>query len=69
MLASYVKEQVEAGRFRDVDPMVAARGFIGMVVYHSLVDTLFAGARLKKHDHEIIATELSTIWLNGMLKS
>ena len=68
ILASYVKEQIETGKFRAVDPMVAARGFLGMVVYHSLVDTLFAGGRLKKHDHETIATELSTIWLNGMLK-
>jgi hypothetical protein len=68
-LASYVKEQIETGKFRETDPMVAARGFLGMVIYHSLVDTLFAGGRLKKHDHETIAENLTTIWLNGMLKS
>jgi len=67
-LASFVKEQIVAGKFRDIDPMVAARGFIGMVVYHSLVDTLFAGGRLKKFDHAKIADELSSIWLDGMLK-
>jgi AcrR family transcriptional regulator len=68
-LAAYVKEQIVAGKLRDVDPMVAARGFLGMVIYHSLVDTLFAGGRLKKYENEKIADELSSIWLNGVLKS
>lgn len=66
-LASFVKEQITAGKFRDVDPMVAARSFLGMVIYHSLVDTLFAGGRLKKLENARIAEELSSIWLNGML--
>jgi len=67
-LTDFVREQIAAGKFRDVDPMLAARGFLGMVVYHSLVDTLFGSTRLKKYDHQEIATELSSIWLNGMLK-
>jgi AcrR family transcriptional regulator len=66
-LASFVKEQIVAGKFRDVDPMVAARGFLGMVIYYSLVDTLFVGGRLKKHDHQHTAEQLSSIWLKGML--
>ncbi len=66
-LASFIKEQIERGKFRKVDPMIAARGFIGMIVYHSMVETLFGGNRQKKYDNEKVADELSTIWLNGML--
>lgn len=65
-LAGFIKEQIDAGRFRRVDPMLAARGFLGMVVYHSLVETLFGGGRHTRYDNEKIATELSSIWLGGM---
>jgi AcrR family transcriptional regulator len=67
-LATYISEQIAAGKFRDVDPVIAARGFLGMVVYYSLVDTLFGGARYQKYDHRVVAEELSSLWLNGMLK-
>jgi AcrR family transcriptional regulator len=66
-LAEYIREQIEAGRFRKVDPLLAARGFWGMVIYHFLVQELFGG----KHSHPIDAEEasrtLANIWLRGML--
>ncbi len=68
-LAEFVQQQIEAGTMRPVDPWLAARGFLGMVVYHSLVDMLFGAARHKKYDNQKIAEELSSIWLNGMLRT
>ncbi len=66
-LANFVREQIDAGRFRAMDPMIAARAFLGMVVYHSLIETLFGTNRSKKYDNEKVAEELSSIWLRGML--
>jgi AcrR family transcriptional regulator len=67
-LATFISEQIAAGKFRKVDPVIAARGFLGMVIYHSLVDTLFGGARFQKFDNREVGEELSYVWLNGMLK-
>jgi TetR/AcrR family transcriptional regulator len=65
-LAEYIRERMREGAFRDVDPLLSARGFLGMVVYHFLVQELFGGARYQKFDPEKVAETLAGIWLNGM---
>ncbi len=40
-LAEYVKRRIAAGVFRRVDPMVAVRGFIGMVMNHAILNKFF----------------------------
>lgn len=66
-LADYIRRQIEAGHFRDVDPLLAARGFLGMFVYHFMVEELF-GAR-KYHDSDVqqVSETLTDIWLRGMV--
>jgi hypothetical protein len=49
-----------------VDPLLSARGFLGMVVYHFLVQELFGGQKYQKFDPEMVAASLAGIWLNGM---
>ncbi len=65
-LAGHIRARIRAGEFRRVDPLLAARGFIGMVVYHFLIQELFGGRRYQKFDTRRVARTLSEIWLEGM---
>jgi len=58
--------RIREGRFRRVHPLLAARGFIGMVFYHLLVQELFGGKRYEKFHTEKVAKEITAIWLEGM---
>ncbi len=65
-LARHIRQGIHAGRFRRVDPLVAARGFLGMVVYHFLIQELFGGRRYQKFDRRLVCRTLAEIWLKGM---
>jgi AcrR family transcriptional regulator len=65
-LAAYIRRRIGEGAFRNVDPVLSARGFFGMVVYHFLVQELFGGGKYQKFDPETVAGTLAGIWLNGM---
>lgn len=66
-LGDYIRERIAAGAFRNVDPLVAARAFMGMVVYHYMIQELFGGKRYQKMDSRRVAEQLVDIWLFGML--
>src|SRR5215831_11444681 len=66
-LAGYIRTRIRQGAFRRVDPLLAARGFLGMVVYHFLVQELFGGEQYRSFDTEAVAATLSGIWLAGMV--
>ena len=65
-LAEYIRRRMREGAFRHVDALLSARGFLGMVVYHFLVQELFGGQKYQKFDPEMVAGSLAGIWLNGM---
>jgi len=65
-LADYIRKRIRQGRFRRVDPVLAARGFLGMVVYHFLIQELFGGKRYQKFDPAAVSSILADIWLQGM---
>jgi AcrR family transcriptional regulator len=66
MLTEYVREGIAAGRFRPLDPLIAARGFLGMVVYHSWTQEIFGWKRYQIFDPRDVSTTLADIWLTGM---
>ncbi len=67
-LAQYIREQMNAGVFRsDIDPLLAARGFWGMVVYHFLIQELFGGKHYHDIDIDQASVTLTEMWLRGML--
>lgn len=66
-LAGYIRERIGEGEFRDVDPIMAARAFFGMLVYHYMVQDLFGGKRFHKIDTHTAAETLVDLWLNGMI--
>jgi len=67
ILAGHIRQRIREGEFRDVDPLLAARGFLGMVVYHSWVQELFGGKRFQKFENQQVSRTLADIWLAGML--
>lgn len=65
-LAEHIQQRIRAGRFRKVDPLLAARGFVGMVFYHFMVQEWFGGKRYQKFTVEHVSQTLARIWLAGM---
>jgi AcrR family transcriptional regulator len=67
LLADYIQERITQGDFRNIDAQMAARGFLGMVVYHSLIQELFGGNKFHPFDAHQVAESMTDIWLAGML--
>lgn len=67
ILADHIREGIAAGKFRRTDPILAARGFLGMVIYHFLIQELFGAKRYQKFDLQHVADTLADIWLRGVL--
>jgi TetR/AcrR family transcriptional regulator len=65
-LAEQVAQRVKSGEFRKIDPLLAARGFLGMVIYHFQIQELFGGKRYQKFDAKAVAATLTDIWLTGV---
>ncbi len=66
ILGDYIRRKIEAGDFRDVDPILAARSFFGMLVYHFQVQELFGAKHLHDIDLEHAVRTFVGIWLKGM---
>ena len=68
VLASYIRRRIRAGAYRRTDPMLSARGFLGMVFNYFLIQELFGAHRHHKFDIKQVSETLTDIWLNGMQK-
>ena len=66
-LADYIRERIADGSFRNVNPLLAARGFLGMLVYHNWIDELFGGGKYQKFSTREAAETIVDIWLQGMV--
>ena len=66
LIARYIQERIAAGAFRAINPLLAARGFVGMVVYHSLVQEIYGAKRYQEFDLKEVSETLTDIWLGGM---
>src|SRR6266850_3929345 len=69
VLARFVRQGIAAGRFRDVDPLLAARGFLGMVIYHSWIQELYGGKEVQDFSVQQVSKTLAEVWLQGMLST
>jgi AcrR family transcriptional regulator len=65
-LASYIRRRIREGTFRKVDPLLAARAFLGMVSNHFLMQELFGAERYQRFDIKTVSEILTDIWLKGM---
>lgn len=66
VLARFVRNGIAGGRFRALDPLLAARGFLGMVIYHSWVQELYGGKTVQDFDLKLVSRTLASIWLQGV---
>ena len=66
-LAAYIRTRIEDGAFRPVDPLLAARAFIGMVVHHRLLHEIFGVPMYQSHE-ATVATYVD-LFLTGLLKT
>lgn len=65
-LAAHIRKWMRKGTFRRTDPLLAARGFLGMVVYHYLIQELFGAKRYCGFDPAKVSSVLADIWLDGV---
>lgn len=66
LIAEYIRSRIDAGALRAVNPLLAARGFVGMIVYHSLIQEIYGGKRYQDFDVKEVSETLTDIWLGGM---
>jgi AcrR family transcriptional regulator len=65
-LSHYVERRTREGAFRDVDPALGARAFIGMVVDHLIVRQVFGQRDQYPQPPEEVAEVFVSIFLDGM---
>jgi len=53
-LAGYIRQRIEEGAFRPVDPALAARVFLGMLFHHGQVGVLYGDRYVKGSLREIV---------------
>jgi AcrR family transcriptional regulator len=66
VLTQFVEKGIAGGRLRKVDPLLAARGFLGMVVYHSWIQEIYGERRQENFNLRDVSTSLARIWLQGV---
>ena len=65
-LADYIASRIQEGAFRAVDPLLAARGFIGTVIHYLLIHEIFGVPRpAHASSGEVIALYVE-IFLKGL---
>jgi len=66
-LGNYIRERQREGAIKEVEPAVVVRAFIGMVMHHSLNNTLWDRKRsLLKISNQVAAREFANILLYGV---
>ncbi len=65
-LAEFIRRNIEAGRFRNVDPLLAARSFIGILFHHFAVQELYGGKKYQQFDNREVSRVLVDLWLRGV---
>src|SRR5436853_419790 len=63
----YIRERQHDGAFRDIDTAIVVRSFLGMIIHHSLNNTLWDKTRrILNITNERAASEFTNILLHGI---
>lgn len=66
-LGTYIRERQRDGSFRQMEPAIVVRSFVGMVIHHSLNNTLWdKQRRILNISNEQAAKEFTSILLHGI---
>ncbi|PTL35335.1 hypothetical protein CLG94_10170 [Candidatus Methylomirabilis limnetica] len=67
-LSRYIRRRIKEGRFRSMDALVAARGFIGMIVHYLLIHKLFGVKRPRRSSPEEVVELFVSVFLKGIAR-
>lgn len=69
-ILDYIKQRVSDGVFHDIDPRMAARAFIGMILFHAQVRVIYKDTTCDdiKLPSRQVADRFVDIFLSGILK-
>jgi AcrR family transcriptional regulator len=65
-LSGYIKGRIVDGAFQPVDPLLAARGFVGMIAHHLLIHEIFGVKRPAGLLPEHVVDTFVTVFLQGI---
>ncbi|MBI4392042.1 MAG: TetR/AcrR family transcriptional regulator C-terminal domain-containing protein, partial [candidate division NC10 bacterium] len=65
-LAEYLASRIREGALRSVDPLLAARGFIGMLVHYLLIHELFGVPRPPHAGSAVVIALYVEFFLRGL---
>jgi len=65
-LAGYIERRTKSGAFREIDPVLAARAFVGMVIDHLIVREVFGQHAEYPQTNAEVAEAFVSIFLRGM---
>lgn len=65
-VAGLIREGIAAGEFRPVDPLIAARGFMGMFFSFAVSQGLLGGDRIRPFASHRVVEALTDIYLDGL---
>jgi AcrR family transcriptional regulator len=66
-LEKYVQTQIDAGRFRQMDPIIVTRAFIGMIVINFALKLADVDPRYEKISAQSLNRQLVSLMLDGLL--
>ena len=66
LLSDYIERRISEGAFKNVNPVLAARAFIGMVINYMLVQEIFGEKKRRKIKREEVADTFVKIFLEGI---
>ena len=68
-IGAYIEKRQQEGAIRDINPRIAVRAFIGMMIHHSLNNILWdKGRTLLNISNEVAAENFAEILLRGITK-
>jgi AcrR family transcriptional regulator len=65
-LSGYIRERIADGVFQRVDPLVAARGFVGMIAHYLLIHEIFGVKRQAGLLPEHVVDTFVSLFLQGI---
>jgi hypothetical protein len=65
-LSRYIEGRIADGTFQPVDPLLAARGFLGMVAHYLLIHEIFGMKRRAGLLPEYVVDTFVTLFLQGI---
>jgi AcrR family transcriptional regulator len=65
-MVNYVQRQMDEGKFRQMDPFLASRAFLGMFVGHVQMQEIFGQKKTREFDRSEVVRTFVSIYLAGM---